>query len=716
MISNLKIEDQVRTAGVRPKLVVAAPPVTESRLLNRELSLIEFFRHVLEEGLDDQNPLLERLRFLTIFSSIVDEFFMVRVSALKEEVDEGWIQPSPDGMTADEQLREIRRRLRPMIAEQMRCLNEEILPGLAQHGIVLVPYSEVSSTERSKLDDYFTRNVFPVLTPLAVDPAHPFPYISGLSLNLGLTVEAPDENRFHSKAVSGGRFVRLKVPPLLPGLVPVGDPVNGSETRFTFLNELIAANLGSLFPGMRVADSHTFRVTRDADIEVREDEADDLLRALQTELRKRRFGAPVRLEVAADMPDEMLDYLTNALGLESDDVYSVNGPLNVSDLSSLCGLNRPDLKFRPLRTSVPVALNQGGSVFDVVKQRDLLLHHPYTSYSTVTNFIRAAANDPDVQAIKICLYRTGAQSQIAEALISAAEQGKQVTALIELKARFDEENNIEWAQRLEHAGVHVVYGLLGLKTHCKLTLVVRLEGGNLRRYVHIATGNYNPTASCTYTDFGLFTADEEIGEDATEFFNYLTGYSHQKDYRRLLVSPVNLREKLTELINRETTNAKAGRPARIVAKLNRLADPSLIQSLYDASAAGVPVDLIVRGICMLRPGVPGLSENIRVRSIVGRFLEHSRILYFRNDGAEEVYIGSADWMSRNLNRRVEVVCPVKDPKLQAFLIDEVLQAYLKDNVKARLLQGDGSHERARPAPGEETFDSQMHFEGLHMNV
>lgn len=688
------------------------PAEVEQRLLNRELSLVEFFRHVQEEALDDRNPLLERLRFLTIFSTIVDEFFMIRVSGLKEEVEEGWVDPSPDGMTAAEQLREIRRRLRPMIADLMRCLKQEILPELAQQGIVLARYADLSAQERARVDDYFERNVFPVLTPLAVDPAHPFPYISGLSLNLGLIVEPSEADRFHSRAASEKRFVRLKVPPVLPGLVPVGD----GKSKFTFLSEIIAANLGSLFPGMRVGEIHTFRVTRDADIDIREDEADDLLRALQTELRRRRFGAPVRLEVDSGMSDSMLDYLTNSLGLESDDVYPVDGPLNVSDLSTLCDLNRPDLKFRPLRTSVPAALNTRESVFEVIKKRDVLLHHPYTTYSTVTNFIRTAADDPDVLAIKICLYRTGQQSQIAEALIHAAEQGKQVTALIELKARFDEENNIEWARKLEYAGVHVVYGLLGLKTHCKLTLVVRLERGRLRRYVHIATGNYNPTASCTYTDFGLFTADKDIGSDATEFFNYLTGYSRQQDYRKLLISPVNLREKLTALIERETANAKAGRPAKIVAKLNRLADVNIIESLYEASAAGVPIDLIVRGVCMLRPGVPGLSENIRVRCIVGRFLEHSRIFYFANDGEDEVYIGSADWMSRNLNRRVEVVCPVKDSNLRAFLKEEVLQAYLRDNVRARLLQSDGSYERVLPVADEEMFDSQMAFESLSLRM
>ncbi len=502
----------------------------------------------------------------------------------------------------------------------------------------------------------------------------------------------------------------MKVPPVLPGLVPL------AEAKFVFLSEVIAANLGSLFPGMRAGEAHEFRVTRDADFEIRDDEADDLLRALENGLRRRRFGAPVRLEVSAKMPAEMVDYLVESLGLTSDDVFFIEGQLNVSDLVSLCELNRPDLKYRSLRPSIPDVLKHGRPIFEVIKDGDLLLHHPYTAYSVVTDFIRAAADDPKVLAIKICLYRTGQRLEIAESLIRAAEQGKQVTALIELKARFDEENNIGWARRLEQAGVHVVYGLMGLKTHCKLTLVVRRENGLLRRYVHVATGNYNPTASCTYTDLGLLTVDDQIGADATEFFNYLTGYSKQRVYRQLLVAPVNLREKLTALIERETAHAKAGQPARITAKLNRLADANIIQSLYEASAAGVEIDLIVRGICMLRPGVPGLSENIRVRSLVGRFLEHSRIFYFRNGADEELYIGSADWMPRNLNRRVEVVCPVNDPKLRQYLRDEVLQAYLRDNVNARELQPDGSYQLAPVAAETERFDSQMFFEGRQTSI
>jgi polyphosphate kinase len=701
-ISNMPIKDRLSAAEpARAKLSLAAPP--EKRLLNRELSLIDFFRQVLSEAHDDRNPLLERLRFLTIYSNIVDEFFMVRVSGLKEEVEQGWVQPSLDGMTAAEQLQEIRNRIEPMTVDHTRCLQEEILPALAEQGIVLTDYQSLSKAEREAADSYFAQQVLPVLTPLAVDPAHPFPYISGLSLNLGIMVR--------SAADEEARFVRLKVPPVLPGLVQVGE-----ETRFVFLSEVIAANLGVLFPGMTVERAHTFRVTRDADIDIREDEADDLLRALQQELRKRRFGSPVRLEVSSDMSDEMAGYLMESIGVEPDDVYVRQGPLNIPDLEQLCDLDRPDLKYGRLRTNVPAVLKHDKSIFDAIKRRDILMHHPYTDYSAMTRFIRSAAADPKVLAIKICLYRTGQQSEIAEILSQAGEQGKQVTALIELKARFDEENNIEWAQRLERSGVHVVYGLVGLKTHCKLTLVVRQEGQSLRRYVHIATGNYNPTSSSTYTDLGIFTADEQIGEDATEFFNYLTGYSQQKEYRKLLVSPVNLREKLTALIERETAHAKAGRPGRIVAKLNRLADANIIETLYEASQAGVSIDLIIRGICMLRPGVAGLSENIRVRSVVGRFLEHSRIMYFANDGNEEVYIGSADWMVRNLNRRVEVVCPVEDPRLKKYLKDDVLESYLRDNVNARELCADGTYERVQPVNNEEPFDSQMHFEGFDMNT
>ena len=702
--TNTSLRERLAAAEpARPKLSVATR--SERHLLNRELSLVEFFRQVLDEAQDTRNPVLERLHFVTIFSYIVDEFFMVRVSGLKEEVEHGYVQPSSDGLTAADQLREIRDRLAPMMAEQMCVLRDEILPELARHGLEVASYASLSKVEREQADEYFAHHVFPVLTPLAVDPAHPFPYISGLSLNFGIMVRAVDSEDDKSS------FVRLKVPQTLPGLVQVGPP-----SKYTFLSEITGANLSALFSGMTVLEAHTFRVTRDADIDVREDEAEDLLRALQQGLRKRRFGAPVRLEISKGMSDEMAGYLMESIGVEPDDVYVVDGPLNIQDLNELYELDRPRLKARPLKTTIPAPLKERKSMFDAIKQQDVLLHHPYTDYSVVIDFIRAAAFDPNVLAIKICLYRTGQQSEIAEVLRQAGEMGKQVTALIELKARFDEENNIEWAQRLERAGVHVVYGLIGLKTHCKLTLIVRREGQSLRRYVHIATGNYNPTSSSTYTDFGILTADEQTGEDATEFFNYLTGHSKQTDYRKLMVSPVNLRERLTRLIERETAHAKLGRPARIVAKLNRLADKDIIESLYEASQAGVSIDLIIRGVCMLRPGVPGLSENIRVRSIVGRFLEHSRVLHFLNDGADEVYMGSADWMVRNLNRRVEVVTPVEDPRLKKYLKEDVLDVYLRDNTNARELQPDGSYVRVRVDEGGELFDSQMYFEGIDPNI
>ena len=475
------------------------------------------------------------------------------------------------------------------------------------------------------------------------------------------------------------------------------------------LEELIEANIGSLFPGMITGDCHRFRVTRDADIEIREDEAEDLLRVIQEELRQRRFGTPVRLEVSARMPEQMIAYLTESLSLAAEDVYVTDGPLNLQDLMALYELNRPDLKDESF-CAAPPRWGSDKSIFDSLKERDLLMHHPYDSYDSVTNFINDAVDDDDVVAIKICLYRTGPESPIPPALIRAVEKGKQVTALIELKARFDEEHNIEWARKLDEAGVHVVYGILGLKTHGKVTLVVRREGDSLKRYVHIASGNYNPTTSCIYTDLGMFTANEEIGADATELFNYLTGCSRQMEYRKLLVAPVNLREKMNALVDREISHAGAGEHACIMAKINRLADKQMIEKLYEASNAGVKIDLIVRGICMLRPGVPGLSENITVRNIVGRFLEHSRVFYFANGGDEEIYIGSADWMSRNLNHRIEVVAPVSDSALKHYLKNVLLSAYLRDDVKARELQPDGSYAPV-PRMNEKPFASQTFFIG-----
>lgn len=676
-------------------------------LFNRELSWLEFNRRVLEEALDEGQPLLERLKFLSIFSTNLDEFFMVRVSGLKEELEEEIIERSPDGMTPAEQLKEISAQLQPLVQEQMRCLREEILPQLAEQGITIVSYRDLDKREKQTADKYFRKNIFPILTPQAVDPAHPFPYISNLSLNAGLMVGSVDEDEEIKAPASksGRRFARIKLPQLVEHLIPVDE----TGTKFTFLGSILAANVEMLFPEMPHGKCHLFRVTRDADFEIREDEAGDLLRSMQQHLRRRRFGAAIRLEVSKSMPGKMVKYLRESLSLTREDVYIIDGPLNVPDLMQLYQLDRPELKDKPIQVSVPTQLQQDKSVFDIIKQQDVLLHHPYTSYATVTNFINTAASDPDVLAIKMCLYRTGKDSPIVQALMQASESGKQVAVLVELKARFDEENNIEWARRLEKAGVHVVYGLMGLKTHSKLALVVRREGGELKRYVHLATGNYNPTTSRIYTDIGLFTADEELGEDATNLFNYLTGHSRYAEYHSLLVAPVNLRERMAALITREREHAEAGRGARIIIKINSLTDIEIIRALYAAAQAGVEIDLFVRGVCMLRPGVKGVSDNIRVRSIVGRFLEHSRLFYFANDGGEEMYLGSADLMHRNLDRRVEALAPVKSEPIRRYLRDVVLEAYLNDNVKSRELMPDGTYQRLRPKKDEESFDSQLFF-------
>jgi polyphosphate kinase len=689
-----------------PKVAEMGPVPSRSQLFfNRELNLLEFHARVLEEALDQRNPLLERLKFSSIFSSNLDEFFMIRVSGLKEELGDSNVL-SADGLTPAEQLAKTRERTLVLVREQARSLRDDILPQLKHAGLSLVPYESLSRHEKESLSDYFIEKVFPILTPLAVDPSHPFPYISPLSVNIGLMVHAPGEVKFlgRGKGVES-RFVRIKVPSVVPRLVPAG----ASGSRFVLLDEIIEANIQALFPGMNPGPCHRFRVTRDADIEIREEEAGDLLSLIQEELRRRRFGAPVRLEVSPDMPAQMIEYLTSSLDLEADDVYVFDGPLHVQDLMALCDCDRPDLKDARFTPSVPAWFEEYETIFDAIKEGDRLLHHPYDSYDCVTGFINQAVEDPDVVAVKICLYRTGPDSPIPPALIRASEQGKQVTTLIELKARFDEEHNIEWARKLDEAGVHVVYGIMGLKTHGKLTLVVRREGDALKRYVHIASGNYNPTTSCTYTDLGMFTVDDAIGRDATELFNYLTGFSEQRDYRKLMVAPVDLRDKLNALFDREIEHQRAGRPAKIIAKLNRLADLQIIEKLYEVSRAGVKVDLIVRGICMLRPSIPGLSENIRVRSVVGRFLEHSRVFWFSNGGDDEVYIGSADWMTRNLKNRIEVVAPVTDPNSKRYLRDVLLDAYLSDNTKARELQADGRYVPVNR--GGEPFSSQAYFVG-----
>src|SRR6476469_828391 len=703
------------TPGAKPELPSigklpqpsAGEPFLAWSVFNRDLSQLEFYKRVLEEASDESVPLLERLKFLAVFTSNLDEFFMVRVSGLKEMLDIKDLQPMPGELEPAVQLKMIRERVLPLVAEQVNCLQNSVLPGLAKHGIEILDYDSLSAREKKTLNTCFMKNIFRVLTPLAVDPAHPFPHIANLSLNIALTVEVDSNPDEPVTLGSMPRFVRIKVPPVVPRLVPVDD----SGQKFVLLEELIDANLPSVFPSMRLSKSYMFRVTRDADVEIRDDKAADPVGRIRESLRERRFGNAVRLEVSDAMPPEMVRYLTDSLKIESDDVYVMGGILGVGDLMQLYGLDQPELRDRPIRMTVPAPLSKKRQIFEAIKNQDVLLHHPYTSYTTVTEFIEAAAQHPRVLAIKICLYRTGKNSPIPEALIEASERGKQVTAIVEIKARFDEENNIEWAGRLVEAGVHVVYGLINLKTHSKVALVIRDEDHGLQTYVHIATGNYNPTTSKVYTDLGLLTANADIGDDATDLFNYLTGFSRPREYTHLMVAPVNLRARMLALIEREIGHAQAGRPARITAKINRLTDLEIIDALYRASQAGVPIDLIVRGSCMLRPGVPGLSETVHVRSIVGQFLEHSRIFYFANGGDEDVYIGSADWMTRNLDRRVEVVTPILDANLKQHWKNGLLETYLKDNVKARILNAEGFYERVPMAEGEAPFNSQWHCEG-----
>ncbi len=679
-------------------------------VLNNDLCQLEFFKRVLEEATDKSTPPLERLKFLSVFSSNLDEFFMVRVSGIKEMLEIDEVRPMPGELSPREQLKVIREKVLTLVQEHSNCLREEVLPQLESHGITIAPYSRLSNSEKERLDKYFMKNIFLVLTPQAVDPAHPFPYVSTRSLNIGLIVESDPTDTLAGFSVGQEmRFVRIKVPPVVPRLIPV----NETLSKFTLVEELIEANIHSLFPRMHLGKGHFFRVTRDADVEIRDDKAADLLRLMKESLRERRFGLPVRLEVSSTMPPEMLEYLVQSLNIERDDVYEIDGPLDVPGLMQLYALDRSELKDKPLKPVVASLLRKKESLFDALKKQDHLLHHPYCSFETVTDFIQAAAHDPHVLAIKMCLYRTGQNSPIPKALMEASERGKQVTAVVEIKARFDEEHNIEWAARLAESGVHVVYGLVDLKTHSKVTLVVRREDDGLQTYTHIATGNYNPTTARLYTDLGLLTSDPAIGDDASDLFNFLTGFSMQKEYSRLMVAPVNLRKRMLALIERETENALAEKPAHIMAKVNRLTDLKIIEALYRASQAGVRIDLIVRGACMIRPGVPGLSQTIHVRSVVGRFLEHSRIFYFLNGGDEEVYIGSADWMTRNLDRRVEVVAPVLDAQLKNYLKDTVLSAYLRDNVKARVMNSDGIYELPPRGINDEPFNSQTFFDGVN---
>lgn len=705
-------DEKARPSSSAP--AAAAVPVAPSSLyINRELSWLLFNQRVLEEAWDARHPLLERAKFLAIFGSNLDEFFMIRVSGLQVQRAAGVADVAGDGMTPTEALDAIARQVDALMDEAWACWRE--LHGLLKRaGIEVCHYAELPAPDRAAMTAYFENEIFPILTPLAVDPGHPFPHISNLSLNLAVVVRDP---------ALGERFARMKVPGTLPRLVPVpaselkaaagGDAAAAAgkhaPSRFVWLDEVIAAHAGALFPGLDAVAAYPFRVTRNADIEIQEDEAEDLLRTVQQGIRERHFGFVTRLEVTPDMPANVRALLVENLEMDARNVVVGAGPMGHSSLMELMKLDRPDLKDPPHVPRVPAVLTTGEDLFSVLARQDVLLHHPFDGFAPVIGMVDAAARDGSVRAIKQTLYRVGPHSPIVKALIGARDADTQVAVLVELKARFDEENNIEWARALEETGVHVVYGLIGLKTHCKVLLVVRREPGGIRRYVHLGTGNYNAQSARIYTDFSLMSSDPDLGADASDLFNLLTGYSRQRTFRKMLVAPLNLRERLAAMIERETAHARQGRPARLLFKMNALVDPAMIDLLYGASRAGVQVDLIIRGICCLRPGVPGVSDNIRVVSVVGRFLEHSRAYYFANDGRPDLYLGSADLMERNLDRRVEVLFPLEDAALRDHVV-HLLSVYLADNVQARRLLPDGSYERVRPAgPRARRVDAQALF-------
>jgi len=689
-----------------PTLVEVVPVAEEPNLrdpelyLNRELSLLAFQHRVLEEAQDERNPLLDRVKFLSIVGSNLDEFFMVRVAGLLTQVEAGSREAGPDGLSASSQLVAIRREVKKLLADVWKCWRDSLLPALRENGIEILDYEDLTVRQQEIARKYFRDTVFPVLTPLAFDPSRPFPHISNLSVNLAITIDDKGTEK----------FARLKIPPLMP-FVLLQKPGKYTRRRppktlpLVWLDQVITANLADLFPGMTVREAHPFHITRDSDLAIRELEGDDLLETVEEGVRQRRFGSVVRLMVTDNMPADMLQILSTNLEIERRDIYKVRGQLSLGRLMALYKLDRPDLKEATFVPAVPASLHEDEDedIFAAIRRRDILLHHPFDSFQPVVDFVRKAAHDPNVLAIKMTLYRVGRNSPIVEALLEAMENGKQVAVLVELKARFDEESNIEWARALEREGVHVVYGLVGLKIHCKTTMIVRREGETIRRYLHLATGNYNVVTSHLYTDLGLLTCNQELAADTTDLFNYLTGYSAKSDYRRLLVAPVNLRDRLQQLIRREIELHRQLGAGRLIFKMNALVDPQMIRLLYTASQAGVQVDLLIRGICCLRPGVAGVSDNIRVRSIVGRFLEHSRIYYFRNAGDREIYLGSADMMQRNINRRVEVMFPLREEEHRAE-VERVLLLYLADNVKAREMASDGTY--SRPTPETNTLNAQ----------
>ena len=680
-----------------------------SLFFNREISWLQFNLRVLEEAENKQHPLLERVKFLTIFATNLDEFFMIRVSGLRRQVVAATGGATPDGMTPSKQILMINRELDLHYDRYNKCWKDDILPALRDTGIRVLHYTELSPEEKGAIRQYFQREISPVLTPLAFDPTHPFPHISNLSFNLAVLVQHPER---------GDCFARVKVPDTFPRLVPIptdedvalqqlglGKP--GKMQRFVWLDEVIANNLGDLFPGLEVIASYPFRVTRDADVAIEEDEASDLIEAMEEQLDQRDFTSAVRLELDATTPDPIREVLTRNLQLPPYLVYTNNSPIGMAGLRELYALERPDLKDPPFLPSVPSSFSKSSSLLAAIRQRDVLLYHPYDSFMPVVEFLREAANDPDVVAIKQTLYRVNPKSPIIDALLEARVNGKQVAVLVELKARFDEENNIEWARKLEDEGVHVVYGVRGLKTHAKVCLIVRREPEGIRRYVHLGTGNYNVITSRIYTDASYFTCDEAICSDVSDLFNSLTGYSRKNSYSKLLVAPTMLRQEILARIVRETNRHRQYGDGYIAFKMNALVDTQCIQALYDASQAGVRIDLHVRGICCLRPGLPGVSETITVTSVVGRFLEHARIYYFHNGGHKEVLMGSADLMPRNLDHRVEVIFPIEDPQWREVVINEILGVGLRDNMQARRLLVDGTYEHVQPATGEVSLNSQQ---------
>ncbi len=686
------------TSPVPTQVKIAPEPVdldTPSLYINRELSWLQFNARVLEEAEDVGQPLLERIKYLSIFSSNLDEFFMIRISGLREQLTGGVLEAPPDGMTPSEQISAVRQELIGQLTRFSRCWQHDILPKLELAGIHILRYNQLQPKQQQLLRRYFSQEIFPTLTPLAFDPAHPFPHISNLSFNLAVVAKDPER---------GECFARVKIPDTFPRLlrIPNEDRVTDSEqlgltelaeNNFVWLEEVVAANIGLLFPGLKILASYPFRITRDADFEIEEDEAGDLLETIEEQIDQRHFGSVVRLEIDQSTPDSIREVLVRNLNLAPYQVYTQDLPLGLSNLMELTKIERPDLKFPPFLPATPDILQKSESLFSIIRREEILLYHPYDNFMPVVDFLREAASDSNVLAIKQTLYRVGSNSAIVDALMEARQNGKQVAVLFELKARFDEENNIEWARKLEAEGVHVVYGVLGLKTHAKMCLVVRRDEDGIRRYIHLGTGNYNPVTSRMYTDYSFFTCHPAVGADVSDLFNALTGYSRKATYNKLLVAPRMMREQILERINREIVHQQTGQEGYIAFKMNALADKSCIQALYRASQAGVKIHLQIRGVCGLRPGMPGVSEHITVTSIVGRFLEHVRIYYFRNGGQDEVFLGSADLMPRNLDRRVEILFPVESARLRETLLHDLLEIYFHDNLKTRRLCSDGSYER-----------------------